>query len=49
MTLAAGYEFHQNQGFAMDLQVRVTHGSYGSEGAEGGVDAYSALLGFNWY
>jgi hypothetical protein len=50
MTLAGGYEFHHNRNFAMDVQVRATHGEFDTEdGGTFGVDNYAVLIGFNWY
>ena len=49
-TLAAGYEFHHDRAFAMDFQLRATHGSFhpANEKLEG-VNTFVGLVGFHWY
>jgi len=49
-TLAVGYEFHQRGNFAMDVQLRATHGSYHPAGGEfSGADAFTGVVGAHWY
>jgi hypothetical protein len=49
-TLGAGYEFHQNGNFNMDIQLRVSHASFDQDdGTNIGIDTFAGLVGVNWY
>jgi hypothetical protein len=49
-TFAAGYEFHHDRNFAMDLELRATHGSFHpSDEALEGVDSFVGTVGAHWY
>lgn len=52
MTLAAGWEFHQSNGFTMDLQARLSHGEFDASDAINdevtAVDTLAVTYGLNW-
>jgi hypothetical protein len=49
-TLAAGWEFHHDRNFVMDLELRATHGSFEPKDESlDGIDSYVALVGMSWY
>ncbi len=48
-TLAAGYEFHHAGSFAMDVQLRGSHGSFGRGDGKLGVNTFGALVGLRWH
>jgi hypothetical protein len=52
MTLAAGWELHQSNGFTMDLQARASHGEFDAsdpiDDEVTAVDTFAATFGLNW-